>query len=164
MAVRTIVNVSVRAEETGTGGLGTPTEIHESGTQAAWPSGAADSKADLVWSSSGTLTATTLDLDLNGALTTKVTGAVNFAKLSLIRIKNKATATGANLLVGGGINPIASLWGSAGDILKIPPGGAVTLEAPIDGYAVTASTADILRLDSGTATIPYEILIVGRTA
>ena len=158
------LNVNVRVTETGTGGLGVPTEIHQIGWALAMLTGTAANQSDRVWSSSGTLTATTLDLDLSGGLNTKVTGAFNFVELTAIIIRNKATGTGANLIVGAGSNPIVAPWIAAGDGAKIGPGGVLVLTSPIDGYAVVAGTGDILRLDSGAATVPYEILLIGRSA
>ena len=163
MALKSNLAVNIRAEETGTGGLGTPTEIHELSWALAMLTGTASNKSDLVWSSSGTLTATTLDIDLAGSLTTKVTGAVTFAELTAIVIKNKSTTTAAVLTVGAGSNPIVAPWIATGDGAKIGPGGVFVLTSPIDGYAVVASTGDILRLDSGAATVHYEIILIGRS-
>jgi hypothetical protein len=164
MAIIADTKVSFRVVETGTGGLGTPTEIHEIAALVALANGTGANQSDRVYSASGTLTATTLDVDLTGALTTKVTGAVNFVELTAIVIRNKSTTASAVLTVGAGSNPVVSPWIATGDGAKIGPGGVFVLTSPIDGLAVVAATGDILRLDSGAATIPYEILLIGRSA
>ena len=164
MAIIADTKVSFRVVETGTGGLGTPTEIHEIAALVALANGTGANQANLVYSASGSLAATTLDLDLNGSLTTTVTGAVNFDKITAIVVRNKATTTGYTLKVGAGSNPIAACWIAAGDGATIGAGGCLVLTAPVDGFAVTAGTADILRLDSGANTVAYEVLLIGRSA
>lgn len=53
---------------------------------------------------------------------------------------------------------------NATDIVHVGPGGILILTSPVDGYAVTAATGDILKIDSGAATINYTIVIWGRSA
>lgn len=116
--------------------------------------------ADLLVASSGT----PKDLDLIGGGLTQPDGAA-FAPVEINRMtitNNHATAT---LTVGGGSNPWVSWLGGTTPTVKIPPGGTICMIAPNDGWAVTAGSADGLRIstDSGT-NVPVTIELLGRSA
>jgi hypothetical protein len=126
--------------------------------------GTSSGQGDRVYSDVDSLAGTTRSINLT-TITSKLDGtALAFLKITELWIYNKATTTAYNLLVGAGSNPIVSLWGATGDIIKIPPGGHIHLTSPIDGFAVIATTGDILKIDSGANTVPYEIIIIGRSA
>lgn len=123
-------------------------------------------QADQMYMTSGTVAAgTPVDLDLSGSVTNAFGTTVAFARLKGIIIHNKTTTAGAILEVGAGSNPITSLWLASGDGVKVGPDGMLALWNPsAAGYAVTATTADILRLVSASGTISYEIYLIGATA
>ena len=68
--------------------------------------------------------------------------------------------------VGAGSNPLINWIGAAGDIVNVRSGGLLVLVAPdATAYAVTATTADILRiLNSAAGTITYDIALLGASA
>ena len=108
--------------------------------------------------------ATTLALDLAGGLTDIEGVAITMVEVTGITIKNKSTVSGEILIVGAGSNPLLNWIKATGDAVHIGPSGILHITSPIDGYAITASTGDILTIDSGAATISYEYIIHGRSA
>lgn len=119
-------------------------------------------QCDLVWSDAGSLAATTVDIDVAGGITSQVDGGtVTMVKVKFFAIKNRGTAS---LTVGvAGSNPFIAWLAASGDGIVIPAGGFVMFYAP-SGYASTAGSADTLRLNSGSATIPYDILFAGSSS
>jgi hypothetical protein len=128
--------------------------------------GTGASQSDLVWSDTRSLVATSESIDLAGTLTSQLTGAtVTFAEVTAIIIRNNATTTAYKLLVGGAAaNQFINWVAAANDIVHIGPGGIFVLTSPVDGFAVTAGTGDILKIDSGAVTISYSIVVIGRSA
>lgn len=158
------LTVRSRATSTGTGDTGTPIFTSLVETTSSQASGTTSGKQDLLWEDTASLVATTADIDLAGSLTDKFGAAATFVEVTRLVIKNNATTTGYNLTVGGGSNPWITWLKATGDGIVIAPGGTFVLDNPIDGYAVTATTGDILRLDSGANTVSYTIQILGRSA
>lgn len=122
-------------------------------------------QCDKRWSSAGrslTSTATeSLDLATTSANLIDYRGnAITFARIKVIAIRNN----GPNMIqVGAGSNPLANWIAAVGDIVQIRSGGLMVLAAPdATAYAVTASTADILRIaNSAAGTITYDIALLG---
>lgn len=167
MGVRTKLKVTALAQEASTTTAldrAIASLLHKFLADVELGSGTADGEANVVWSvQEQDITDTPSDIDLRGGLTSKQSGqAITFAEIVLICIRNRhATAV---LNVGAGSNPVSSMWLAAGDGDKVLPGGFVLKYAPT-GYGVVAATADILRLVAATAaTIPVDVLIVGRDA
>jgi len=120
--------------------------------------------ADKVWSDTRTLAATTETLDLAGGLTDAFGAALTFARIKMVFIHNTATTVGYNLTIGGGSNPFLML-ADASDKYAIGPNGRFLIWEPsAAGKAVTASTGDLLLVDSGANSVTYKIIIVGSTA
>jgi hypothetical protein len=101
------------------------------------------------------------ELDLAGSLTNALGATVTFTYIKALMIFNKsATQT---LTIGGAATNAWEAWTlAAGDAIKILPDGMLLLVAPLAGYAVTASTADKLKiLNSATNSADYDIWIIG---
>jgi hypothetical protein len=108
---------------------------------------AASAQFDALYTASGTIAASgTATIDLAAALTTRIGTAAVFAKVKGIRLRNLTSTTGVNLQLGAGSNPVASIWAAAGDAMKVGPGGLLVWFSPIDGFAVTAGSADVLTI------------------
>ncbi len=177
MAVSTRINLMVRALESQVKDLGTaslphlveyPTAAVNSGQQD-FATGTGDYQFDRVWSDERTLTATSESLDLAGSLTSQLDGStVTFVEVGGILIYNTATAAASVLIVGGAASNQAyvGLFNAAADKIKVGALGMFAWIAPLDGggLTVTAGTGDILKVDSGAATITYRIAILGRSA
>lgn len=126
--------------------------------------GAVDT-ADYIWSDTRSLAATTENLDLAGGLTNAFGVALTFARIKAILIHNKNTTAGNNLTVGGAASNAFPLFADDTDKYTIGPNGIFLIWEPsAAAKAVTASTGDILKMDSGASTITYDIIIVGSSA
>ena len=172
MAVNVNFSIRLMASETAAEDLGTAQKSHlweYPGTLSTgnYLTGTSDNKFDLVWSDTRTVTAAADSLDLYGVLTTKVTGTISMVELCGIFIRNESTTATSRLSVGAGANPaFTGLFGATGDIVICPASGPFVFFAPLDGggITITDTTADILYIDSGAATITYSILLLGRSA
>jgi hypothetical protein len=151
---------------------GTGTKTRDFGT-LTWPVtyskqidlafGTAANQANEMYDAYRTLSASaTEDVDLSGSLTNAFGESIVFTAVKGIYIEN--TSAVDVLSVGGsGSNALASLFGATNDIIKIRPGGMFLICAPdATGYAVTASTADLLHIANGAGgSTTYRIIIVG---
>lgn len=124
--------------------------------------GSALDECDVAWADERTLAATSEELDLAGGLTDDFGSAFSFAKVKVVAIRNLATTAGHVLEVGGAASNAFLLLKAANDVDQIGPDGRrLFVEPSLAGKAVTASTADKLKIDSGANTITYQILIAG---
>lgn len=127
--------------------------------------GTGSNQADKMWYDTRTLAATSEDLDLAGSLVDVFGNTVTFAKIKAIIIHNKSTTATENLAVGGAAaNQFINWLANASDIVNVGPDGILFLWSPIDGYAVTAGSGDLLKIDAGSDTITYDIIIIGTSA
>lgn len=134
-------------------------------TTIALTTGTATDQSDLLWEDTRTLDAASEDLDLAGGLTDVHGDAITIVEVTGIVIKNRNTTAGHNLAIGGAAgNQFINWVANSSDILNIGPTGRWTLESPIDGYAVTAGTGDLLKIDAGANTVTFDIAIWGRSA
>lgn len=126
--------------------------------------GTTDNKQNRVFSDTRTLAATSETLDLYGGINDIFGVAINFVEVRGIYIKNRATAAASVLTVGNGTNPAyVGLFNAAPDRLKVPASSPFIWMAPLDGggLVVTNTTAQDFKIDSGAATITYDICIWG---
>lgn len=104
------------------------------------------------------------ELDLSGGLTNGLGQSVTFTKLKLLLIKAAAGNTNDVLVGGASLNGFIAPFGDATDVIKVKPGGTLLLVAPdANGYAVTAGTADLLKIaNSGAGSgVTYDIVAIG---
>lgn len=101
-------------------------------------------------------------LDLAGVLTDAFGATLTFTKVKAIVVL-PAAANGSTLKLGGGTNPIVSLFGAGTDKITLRPGGLFVLVATdATGYAVIATTGDNITITNDHASAAtYDILIVG---
>lgn len=120
--------------------------------------------ANMIWTDTRTIVASgTDDLDLAGVLADAYGATITFTKIKGIIIS--AAAANTNLvLVGGNTNGFVNWVADKTDIIKVRPGGTFALYAnDSTGYAVTASTGDILTIansSSGTS-VTYDVVLIG---
>jgi hypothetical protein len=108
----------------------------------------------------------TEDIDLAGGLTDALGQVLTFTKLRAIVVRAASTNTNNVVLGGASSNALATVFGATTHTLTIRPGGAVALIAPdATGYAVTATTADLLRVanSAGGSAVSYDIVLLGTT-
>lgn len=126
--------------------------------------GTSADQANNIFTDTRTLTASsTEDLDLAGVLTNAFGATLTFTKIKGIIIEASSANTN-NVLVGGDANGLAGWVGNVNDLIVVRPGGIFAIYAPDStGYAVTASTGDILQIansSSGTS-VTYNIIVIG---
>lgn len=125
-------------------------------------SGVGANQASAIFADTRTLTTGANEtLDLNGVLSDLLGVIVAFTKVKCLYIRNKGTTA---LTVGGAAaNGFVSPFGSATDVVKIPPGGCLLLFAPdVNGFAVVAATGDMLKIaNAAGASCDYDIIIIG---
>lgn len=104
------------------------------------------------------------NLDLAGSLTDAFGNLLALTKVKALVIIASAANTN-DVLVGGHATAAASsFFGDATDVVKVKPGGMFVLTAPdANGYAITATTADLLKIaNSGAGTgVTYDIILIG---
>lgn len=127
--------------------------------------GTSGDQANMIWSSTRTLTASsTENIDLAGSLTDNFGTSITFTKIKGILVK-AASGNTNNVLVGGAASNAFVNWvGDATDIVVVRPGGMfMTYANDSTGFAVTASTGDILKVTNSSSGTPvtYDIIIIG---
>jgi len=135
--------------------------------------------ANVLWYDSRTVAGAAEEIDLAGALEDVFNDTVTFAEIKGIYIRNKSTTTGETLTIGGStFNAFASWVANSTDKVIIGPGGVLLLWNPADGYTVEAGgggsgsgsgsasgdAGDYLKIDPGSATIEYDIILIGDAA
>jgi len=159
MAVSGQIKTTISITNTGASDLSSPTETITDGD--------AINKMDIVWSDQRTLTATTSEnLDLAGGLTDTYGNTLTFAKVKYLFVSAAAANNGIIQVGGAASNAFVNWVANSSDILQVRAGGWFDLAAPdADGYAVTAGTGDILKINNtGAAAGTYNIAIGGVSA
>lgn len=132
-----------------------------------WGDGTGADSIKQIFADTRTLSASaTEDLDLAGGLTNALGATLTFTKIRGLIVR-AATGNTNNVIVGGaGSNGFVTWVGGATHTVTVRPGGLLVLLAPdATGYAVTASTGDLLKIansSSGTS-VSYDIVILGAT-
>lgn len=131
-------------------------------------SGTGANQADQVFADTRTLAASSSeDLDMAGVLTNALGATVTFASVKALIIQAAAGNTNDVVVGGAASNAFASMFGDATDTIKVPPGGFLVLgDFGATGFAVAASTGDLLKIANGGSGTPvsYDIIVVGDTA
>ena len=138
-------------------------------------SGTSASQADRFYAISSTLAGgATSNVDLAGSLVDVFGNTITFARIKVIYVELTADTTSTGLSVGGHATAALANWITSTDSLandapavKIRNGGCFLLACTdATGYAVTATTADILKLTNldGTNTATYKLALVGASA
>lgn len=165
MSLLTQIAISLNAQVSVNGDLGMLTQAVRAGANATLQDGSGAGQANKIFSDTRTLAASASEsLDLAGVLTDAFGAAITFAKVKAIIVAAKAANTNDVVVGGAASNAFATPFGAATDKVKVKPGGAFALFDPgANGYAVTATTADLLQIANGNSGTPvtYDIVIVG---
>ena len=158
MAVDGTINLQAGFNDRRTIGLNPSVNIPVSPAYSAtFSSGSGAFQGDTLYQASLALVAGTLNLDLNAALTDSYGSSVTLVRVKAIMFRNNGVA---NIVVGAGATPWASLLNATGT-LTMPPGSAFAFFTPdAAGWTVTAASADILKF-AGTGTDPFEVIVLG---
>lgn len=145
--------------------LGSAQASARGGLSVNFADGTGAGKANKMYADTNTLAASgTTALDLNGTLLDAFGGTINFTKIRALVITADAGNTNDVQVGGAASNGFIAPFGAGTDKIKVKPGGAFALIAPdVNGYGVTAATADLLQITNGGAGtgVTYSIIIIG---
>lgn len=164
--VRATLNVSLAAVLTAgaVAGVAPRFRTNINRTLEFTPGTATKDQADLFYEATRTLAASaTENLDLNGVLINPLGGAFPAAEIVAIYVEADAANTN-NVVVGAaGSNPFIGPMSGTGTLTLRP--GEFCLFSSREGWAVTASTGDLLKVANSAAgtAVNYTIVIIGRT-
>jgi hypothetical protein len=164
MSLTTSLKLNLRALLVSVLDLSSATNDLQLTPEIALSDGAGVNQANRVFQDTITLAAaseTLLDLT---ALTDALGGAVSFARLKAIYLRNKSATAGDNLELGGTVTAgLSTLYVGTNAGQLIGPGGIALLVNPsAAGWVVTPTTADILRIGNpGSNAITYDIVVIG---
>lgn len=170
MALTTVLTTQCVADLTSALDLVTGSAPLNYRNRVSLASGTGAGQADLVFSDTRTISASSNDdLDLAGGLTNALGATLTFARVKAL-IVTAAAANSNNVIVGGDATNTFLTWVVAeGDAVILRPGASLALFAGVadaTGYAVTASTGDLLRITNaaGGSSVTYDIVIIGASA
>ena len=167
MSLVTTITTRVKATQGGANDLGSPTFPLNNLNTINLADGTGASQADLLFSDTRTLTASaTEDLDLAGGLTDVFGSVLTYVKVKAIIIKAASGNTNNVEVKPAAANGFLGPFNAAADTLEIPPSGQISLFAPVNGWAVTAGTGDLLTITNGSSgtSVTYDIIIIGTSA
>lgn len=162
--VNASIDVIISATQIGTADLGNPTVNAAFAETSQFVQGnGALGTADVMFKDTRTLAASaTENLDLAGVLLDAFGAVATSAEVVAIFIK-AAAANVNSVIIGNVVNGFVGPLGATGTYTVSP--GDYYLAVSEAGWAVTAATADLLKIaNSGAGTsVTYDILIIGRT-
>ena len=168
MALSGQVGTHAHLTQTGTAVMGsTPTQALMYNKSWDITNGTAAEMADQCVMAERTITASANDdLDLSGTSLQNVFGQnVAFVKVKCIIVESLSTNT-TNITVGAATAPFQGPFGATTHTLVLTPGDFFLIaKKALAGWAVTPTTADILRIaNAAGASATYRVIIVGTTA
>ena len=167
MSLTAKLSVRFQGVESSALDLGTATYAPDNHATYTWTSGTGNDQADLRWSDSRTIAASSNeDIDLAGSLTDAFGNTLTFVEIKAIKITADSGNTN-NVRVTRPASNGVPLFLAASDGIDVPPGGTFAFICPEDGHVtVTAGTGDLLNIansSSGTS-VTYTIEIIGTSA
>jgi len=170
MALTTELTAQVIATYTSALDLGTVALPLNYRARVNLTSGTAAGAADLLFTDTRTVAASSDDdLDLAGGLTDSFGTSLTFVKVKAL-VVTAASGNTNNVILGGDATSTFLTWvESEADAVVLRPGATLALfagEADATGYAVTATTGDLLRISNSGAgsSVTYSIVIIGTSA
>lgn len=179
MALTSKLTMSVSADYTKTLDLATGKVPLAKIYQAILNTGTAVGQADLIFHDQRTLVASASeDLDLAGVLTDAFGTALTFARIKglIVAARGVTDANGVtttpntnSVVVGAAAGaPWTTLLNSTGTVTLRPGAVFAAFAGDTDatGYAVTATTADLLKVanSAGSTSVTYDIVVIGASA
>lgn len=166
MTLNATVTTQIVADLTNALDLGTASFPLSYRHRTTLTSGTGSGSADMVWSDTRTINASSNeDLDLAAALTGPLGTTLTFAKIKGLLIA-AASGNTNNVRVTRPASNGVPLFLAASDGIDVLPGGCLLWFAPGAGVTVTASTGDLINVansSSGTS-VTYDVVIIGTSA
>lgn len=129
--------------------------------------GTGANQADRVWADQRSIAASSNDdLDLAGTLVDAFGATITFARVKTLIVK-AADANSNNVIVGGASSTFTTWVTGTSPAVVVRPGGLLMLSvADATAYAVTATSADTLRISNSGAgsAVVYDIVVIGASA
>lgn len=124
-----------------------------------YTSGTGANQANQWWADRRTTPAGAESLDLFGGLTDAFGNTINFATIREIIVQSRSTTTAERLSLSGTAFSDMGLI----TLLSIGAGGRFMLSSPIDGFAITDSSGDILTVTPtpSNGSHVYDIFLIG---
>lgn len=170
MPLTSRITLAATASQTSTLDLGTAVAQLAKSYTADLTNGTAAGQVDRIFHDTRTLAASANeDLDLAGVLVDALGNSLTFARVKGLII-SAAVGNVNNVVVGNATtNGFISWVGAATHTITVRPGATFSLfagQTDATGYAVTAATADLLRVanSSSGSTVTYDIVILGCSA
>ncbi len=165
MALQTTISADIKAVQTKALDLGTASfPINLPAAKTTLSDGTGDGQASKIFSDQRTIAASSSEnLDLAGGLTDAYGTTITFATIKAIYVKAADTNTNDVVVGAAASNGFVGPFAADDNSVTVKPGGALLIFAPKSGWAVTASTADILKIansSSGTGVV-YDVVLVG---
>lgn len=162
------LSAHVAGSYSGANDLGSVAFTFNQTADAGYAAGTGTGKADKLFSDQRTLAASgTENLDLAGVLADPLGATLTFGHVKAIYIHAAAANTNDVCVGGAASNGFVGPFADATDIACVKPGGALLITAPAGaGWAVTASTGDLLKVanSGGTTGVTYDVVIVGTSS
>lgn len=129
---------------------------------ATLTSGVAGGQADTVYATTQVITTgATLSLDVKGSLLDAFGAAFTPAKLKVVYIFSSASNT-TNLTLFGDAASVPILNTAATTSTLLPGGTFLMIQPPLAGIAVTAATADIIKIvNAAGASATVDVVLIG---
>ncbi len=129
----------------------------------AWTSGTGSNQANRYYEETIALAGSAVNRDLFGSLVDQFGNTLSLATVKEIFILNKSTVSGETLEISGNFvtGVLWADWVDDAAKITIGPGGFEHKRNPIDGYAVTNTTAERITLDPGANTFDVDLIILG---
>ncbi len=166
-SLKTILNLSVKAALSNPLDLVTGAAPLEYDYKKTFTNGTTANAADLVFSDTRTIAASSNeDLDLAGVLTSIYGSTLTFVEIRAIMIAASSSNTN-NVRVTRPASNGVPLFLAASDGIDVPPGGVFFWACPSDGkVTVTAGTGDLINVanSSSGSSVTYDVIIVGVSA
>lgn len=168
MPLSSKVTVAVAADQTNLLDLATVSAPLAFARAYATDNGTGLGQADRIFHDRRTLSASaTEDLDLAGVLVDPFGATITFARIKALIIAADPGNTN-NVIVGNATtNGFISWVGAATHTVTVRPGGLLLLAAAdATAYAVTAGTADLLKVlnSAGGTSVTYDVVLIGASA
>jgi hypothetical protein len=166
MPLTSVIDANLSANMTSALDLVTAAAPLALNTRITMPTGTATGQADLCWSDTRTVGASSTDaLDLAGILSGQLGGTLTIVKLKAMLVRAAAANTN-NVRVNRPAANGVPLFLAASDGVDVLPGGLFLWVGQGAGVTVTPATGDLINIDnSGAGTsVTYDVVLIGTSA
>lgn len=119
---------------------------------------------NLAWASSRSLASTSETLTFSSGLTDAFGVSLAFVKIKFLAIWNTNTTAGQTLVIGNATHPLPLFSAGTATYTIGPNGRFIIAEPALAGIAVGSGATDALKVDAGSHTVNYIILVAGTDA